>query len=139
MKSSAIFAFVALAAGALTASASSLAAEPYLFEMLDRPTYHAAWNTLFVDEEGVDTWLTQYADTRNGPAGPGSVVVIDDSPYQLNTVCKTHDCGDNRFLVLFTPDGTKAWGMLLKDRRDERYFGHPDEEIKNALRSAAYQ
>ncbi len=139
MKSLSLLALAVLAFGLVSATLPSFAAEPYLFEMLNRPTYQKAWNGLFVAEKDIDVWLAKYAKTKNGPAGPGAIVVIGNKRYQANTVCKPHDCEDNRFVVLFAPDEAKAWGMLLKNQRDERYFGHPDEEVKKALRAAAHE
>ena len=54
----------------------------------------------------------------------------------MNSVCKTHDCANNSFIVLFTPNGKKAWGLLLKEQKYERFFGSPNDEIQNALREA---
>lgn len=137
MKRSVIFALVILFTGAIAATSSSLAAEPYLFEMLTRPAYQKAWNGLFAGEKDIDAWLTKYAKTKNGPTSPGAIVVVGNTQYQINTVCKPHDCEDNQFLVLFAPNGTRAWGLLLKSRTDERYFGSPVGEIKKVLRAAA--
>jgi hypothetical protein len=122
---------------ALTTMSWAFAAEPYLFEMLRQPKYLKAWNALFVGEVNVEYWLIKYSKTKNGPASPGVAVALDGKMYQINAVCKPHDCGDNQFFVLFAPEGTKAWGLLL--RRDaERFFGNPDEEKKKALRTSAY-
>jgi hypothetical protein len=112
------------------------AADEYLFDLLAEPEYYKSWNTLIRGEKNVDTWLAKYAKTKNGPATPGETIKLGSGSYQLNTVCKTHDCGNNIFYVLFAPNGTTAWGLLLKDGTDERFFGNPDEERKTALRAA---
>ncbi len=120
-----------------TASAfATPAPEPYLDEVLTRPAYARAWNTLLAGERSVDAWLARYARTRRGPVMPGKRVEIGGASYRLNQVCKTHACGDNRFFVLFSEDGSQAWGMLLEDGTRKRFFGQPDA-AKRALLEAA--
>lgn len=126
-----------LLAGALAGiPLAGLGAEPYLFELLDRPAYRKAWDALFAGEPAVDAWLARYAKTRNGPANAGETLTLDARTYRVNAVCKTHDCGDNRFVVVFAPDGTRAWGLLDKAGANARYFGKPDAAMQGALRAA---
>ncbi len=124
---------------AIVAFPSKAIAEPYLFEMLTKPIYYKSWNSLFVGEKNIDTWLTRYAKTKNGPATPGKAIQLGKTRYQINMICQRHACGDNQFFVLFDQDGTKAWGLLLKDGKMERFFGNPDDEKKKALLAAAYE
>lgn len=53
-------------------------------------------------------------------------------------MCKPRDCEDNQIFVMFSADGNRAWGLLLKDQKIERFFGNPDEEKKIALRAAMH-
>ena len=116
-------------------------AQAYLFDLLAKPAYAKSWNALFPGEKDVDSWLTEYARTKNGPATPGTRITLDDKRYQINNVCKAHSCWGNTFYVLFAPDGARAWGLLLTEDRDggktERFFGNPDEPKKQVLRDAA--
>lgn len=112
-------------------------AEPYLFELLTKPAYAKSWKKLLTGEKNIPPWLAQYAKTKDGPSTPGKAIQLDKGNYQIGTVCKTHDCGANQFFVLFAPDGTQAWGILLINRETERFFGNPDDEKKAALRAAA--
>jgi len=115
-------------------------AEPSLYDLLNDPAYAKSWSALFAGEENVDPWLAAYARTKDGPASPGTTIAMGGTPgYQVNTVCKTHDCGNNEFFALFAPKGTKAWGLLVKDGKTERFFGNPREEQKKALRAATRQ
>jgi hypothetical protein len=131
-----LFSFV-VAAAAVTSERAF--AEPYLFEVLANQTYLKSWNVLFAGEKDVDLWLVRYAKTKNGPAAPGTMVQIGSTEYQINSVCKPHDCENNQFVVLFSPKGAEAWGLLLKDKKTERFFGRPSEEKKQALRAAVSQ
>ena len=115
------------------ASTASAGDQPYLFDMLKKPAYRAAWDALLTGEKDVPPWLAKYAKTLNGPSGPGQMVRIRDSDYQLNDVCKTHDCGNNYFIVLFAPSGQRAWGLLRINGDTQRFFGNPDEEKKRVM------
>jgi hypothetical protein len=132
MKTSSILVSIILFAGSVSTASLAFAQEPYLFDMLKHQAYKKSWNTLFIGEKDVDIWLIKH----DGPAGPGKIVTIGNTRYQTNTVCKTHQCVDHQFVVLFAPKGKRAWGLLLKDKKDERYFGNPNDEIKKALRVA---
>jgi len=126
-------------ATAMAIASSGVFAEPYLFDLLAKPTYYKSWNKLLAGEKDVDLWLAKYAKSKDGPATPGKETKLGEVSYLISTVCKTHDCGDNQFFVLFAPNGTQAWGLLLINRKTERFFGNPDDEKKKALRAAAYE
>jgi hypothetical protein len=131
---------LALCVGATCFSASPFgiaeASDPYLFDLLTKSTYRKSWDELFRGEKNVDRWLAQYAKTNDGPATPAKLLESGGVSYQLTSVCKTHDCGDNIFFVIFASNGAKAWGLLLKYQKDERFFGNPDESMKQLLRGA---
>ncbi len=133
-----VLTLVALLAVSMAAAKSGAAfAGDYLSDVLARPGYLKSWNALLRAEKQLDPWLAQYARTRNGPTAPGVAVTLGGTRFQIHNVCKAHDCGDNRFFVLFAPDGARAWGLLLSKDRDERFFGNPDEVKKEALQTAA--
>ena len=126
-----------MAALLLAASAIAQPAGEYLFDTLKKPAYLQSWNALFTGEKDVDAWLAAYARTKNGPATPAETVQVGGIAHQVNSVCKAHDCGDNRFYVLFAPGGTKAWGLLLRKGTKERFFGDPGDAARVALRDAS--
>ena len=130
-----IFAVLLLAAS-ITLVSKSAVADEYLFDLLAKPEYSKSWNALIQNERSVDAWLAKYGKTKNGPTSPGRTVKLNDGSYILNMVCKAHDCGDNKFYVLFSPNGTEAWGLLVTNGTTERFFGKPDEERKIALQAA---
>lgn len=102
------------------------AEEGYLFEVLENPVYRKTWDRLIATQQNIDDWLADYSKTRNGPATPANKVQLDGEDYQLNFVCKAHDCGDNHFVVLFNADGTQAWGVLRRTHQEDLFFGAPD-------------
>ena len=101
-------------------------------DTLKKPAYCASWDALFRGKQ-VDSWLARYSRTKDGPAAPSKTVIVRGVAYQANFVCKTHDCGDNNFIVLFAPSGQKAWGLLLTQNTKQRFFGNPDPEMQDAL------
>lgn len=121
----------------LFAGNSAFADGEYLFKVLEQPNYAKAWAKLIASQTGADLWLKKYAKTSDGPTFPGDAVKLSNGTYQIYGVCKTHDCNNNKFYVMFSPNGDKAWGLLLKNEDHEVFFGNPDDEKENALRSVA--
>jgi hypothetical protein len=115
-------------------AAEAVSAGPYLSDLLKRPAYLASWNRLLQQPEHVESWLKDYASTLDGPNTPSETVVLSDGEYARTTVCEAHNCGPNIFHVLFSPDATQAWGILLKNRKQEIVFGEPDSEKVSAIR-----
>lgn len=68
----------------------------------------------------------------SGPGGPSSQVWIAGRSYKRADTCKRHDCGDNRFEVLFAPGDTRAVGVLRQPGR-ARIFGSPSAAERRAL------
>ena len=120
-------------------SAPALAAQggegPYLFDLLKKPSYLAAWKGMLAGES-VPDWVSHYAKTFDGPATPSKSVAVGSETYTLAWVCKAYDCGDNQLNVLFSPGGKRAWG-LLSDGGKESWLGQPDAAIQAAIRSGA--
>ncbi|MBO0738278.1 MAG: hypothetical protein J2P48_17180 [Alphaproteobacteria bacterium] len=106
--------------GAEQALASDL---PHLFDQLKKPSYHAAFSDLFGGQKDLDPWLRGYLRNRNGVDTPGQS--IEAGRYELYNVCKPHDCPGNVLYTMFVPGGSKAWALLTRDGRIERFFGHP--------------
>jgi len=111
---------------------------PYLFDLLDRPSYLQTWNSLLAGGKDIPQWLAAYAATTNGPSRPSWTVRDGQASYLVAWVCKTHDCGDNQFYVLFAENGKRAWGMLLEADRPERFFGRPSDVQQRLLRDAMH-
>src|SRR5215467_15921489 len=95
-------------------SAPALAAQggegPYLFELLKKPSYLAAWKGMLAGES-VPGWVSHYAKTFDGLATPSKSVAVGSETYTLAWVCKAHDCGDNQLNVLFRREAN-ALGFL---------------------------
>src|SRR6516165_5483177 len=94
---------------------------PYLFDVLKKPTYLAAWKGILAGES-VPDWVSHYAKIFDAPATPSKSVAVGGETYRLAWVRKAYDCGDNQLNVLFLPGGKRAWG-LLSDRGKESWLG----------------
>ena len=108
---------------------------PYLFDIIKRPAYKKAWLAMFRNERGVPQWLVRV----EGPSTPMEQATMNGVAYQKGFVCKPHDCGDNSFHVIFSADGTKAWGLLLVNEVQERFFGSPGTDMMALLRQSSHQ
>src|SRR5437868_2147297 len=103
--------FVAVAAMVVVV-AGSVAAQslPYLSDTLKAPAYKAAFDALFRGERNLPAWLLAYRKNRNGAEIPGRV---EGGSYELYGVCEPHNCSDSHILVLFVPEGSRAWAVLI--------------------------
>ncbi len=108
--------------------------DAYLFDVLKKPVYRAAWDAMFRGEKDIPVWLAEWADKSAGPTSPCKAAVVNEIEYMVHFVCKAHECGDNLFIVFFAPGGKQAWGVLTTD--SERFFGKPDELMRYALLDA---
>ncbi|KUL93962.1 hypothetical protein DK26_19710 [Bosea sp. WAO] len=102
----------------------------YLFDILKDPVYRRAWSRMIGSPGPRERWLR--ADRLSGPGGPSREVWIAGRSYERADTCKRHDCGDNRFEVLFAPGGTRAVGVLRQPGR-ARIFGSPSAAERRAL------
>lgn len=53
-------------AGAIAANSYEALAETDLYEAMAIPAYQKAWNKMLAKEKNIDSWLSQYAKTKNG-------------------------------------------------------------------------
>ena len=104
---------------------------PYIFDLLKKPAYRAAWRRMLKGRRA-PLWVRQVS----GPGGPSKIVRIGGQAYRLADVCKAHDCGDNQFRVLFSRNGKQAWGAMKVAGRKIRYFGRPSTGLRRYLAAA---
>lgn len=134
---------IIVAVGAMVvALAGSVAAQslPYLSDTLKVPAYKAAFDALFRGERNLPAWLLAYRKNRNGAEIPGRV---EGGNYELYGVCEPHNCSDSYILVLFVPEGSRAWAVLITTPvadgpRIYRFFGHPNPQQRSILSSAKW-
>ncbi len=117
-------------------SSTAISEGKYLFEILESNAYLNSWNNLISSKADVDSWLRDYAKTKNGPATPAEKIVVGEKTYEVYMVCKAHDCGSNQFHAVFLKNGNAAYGLLLKEERRD-IFGNPDADVLKALKQSA--
>jgi hypothetical protein len=81
---------------------------------------------MFKGTKRVDYWLANWTKTNYGPISPCKALNIVCIGYKVFFVCKTHDCGNNNFIVIFAPEGRQAWSVL--NTSSQRFFGNPDQK-----------
>jgi hypothetical protein len=106
---------------------------PILGDLMKLPAYRAAWVSMLAGAT-VPLWVEDYAKTLDGPATPSITVMVGDDAYTLGFTCQPNNCGDNQLYVLFSPNGAKAWGLLLTGK-EKTWFGSPDESIRDTFLS----
>jgi len=119
----------------LLVAAVSFAGEQYLCDLLKIKSYRAAWNAMLAAQKGLDNWVVSYSSDCDGPSTPVEAVSIEGRKHQLAWFCKTHDCGGNQIYVIFAPDGSRAWALLITEK--QRWLGNPSPAIRKALKSAS--
>lgn len=111
---------------------------PVLGELLKKPAYFNAWQTLIGGDKAPD-WLQEYTKTLNGPPVPSIPIVIDNQTYPLAFTCRPNDCEQFQIFVLFAPDGSKAWALMGSPLSGVNWLGEPDEKIRAAVSAALQQ
>ena len=129
---------VAALAAALVA-APALAAEPaFLFDALMlkdyAKTYRAAWEKLMKDVQPEPDWLVHFNKNFDGDSGALAPVTVAGKFYLQSFVCKPEDCSGHRFVVLFDPGASHAFGALGGKSQEPEYFGAPSADEKDAIK-----
>jgi len=116
--------------------------QEFLDDRFKKPAYRASWQAMFKGEKNVAPWYAKMDNNYQSNANRCKPTTIDGIEYEVHTLCKKHDCGDNNFIVFFAPEGRQAWGVLLLTaygpkgdltKSSERFFGKPDQKMKDAL------
>lgn len=123
--------FAALLAGALLAlmmcsALPARAANPYLFDLMKQPAYRKAYVQMMAGAKNLPSWLKQITGKEDYVTAPADNVTIEGTAYLLVNACKAHDCADNTLELLFSPGGAPAYGLLIIDAKERRWFGNPN-------------
>jgi hypothetical protein len=111
-------------------SCYSHADEQYIFDVLKNPVYRSSWDLLLQMERAESTWL----NANDNVSTPSQSFLIKSDHYDIFEMCAPHDCIENHFYVIFSKDGTNAWGLLISENYP-RFFGRPDDSIRDKLLS----
>lgn len=116
---------------------------PYLSDLLKRPDFAAAFETLAGARE-LPAW------TRDGgTATPVRKITLDGRTLLVTHGCKPHDCAGERLVLAYDEQGHALWGVFARARREQpdadesndelSWLGEPGAELKAALQKWLYQ
>lgn len=91
---------------------------PYLFDVLKKPAYAQASKNLIEHAGKLPNWardvLAQNDVAYN--SSPADLVDIHGVTYEVFTVCaKEFSCANTHLAVMFAPNDTQAWGVLVHE------------------------
>ncbi|WAC27875.1 Ivy family c-type lysozyme inhibitor [Ancylobacter sp. SL191] len=101
----------------------------YLFNVVKTDPYRSAFNRMIAALRKTEPWLD------NGVTAPSVTVVARGLRFEVFSICQPHNCSDNHMQVLFSPDSTRAYGVLMTPN-GARVFGGPNAAQLQALASA---
>jgi Inhibitor of vertebrate lysozyme (Ivy) len=114
------------------------AADEFLFDAMKKPAQKKAWADMMRGAKDLPHWLGQIGHGGNYVAAPATSGTIGDAPaiYSFYHACETHNCADSKLEIVFSPDGSHAFGMLVEGDKPPRWFGAPDAAMQAALTKA---
>ena len=110
--------------------------DTYIFDVLARANYRAAYTAL-IKRPDMPDWVRDVVRTGDGLGKPHTIVVLAGKDYRVDHVCKVNDCASHALTVLFAPHGQKAWGWLIDDKGAPIVLGAPKPDIAQILEKAA--
>jgi hypothetical protein len=126
----------ALAASAVLLALPAVADDPYLFDVMKQPAYRKAYVTMLAGATHLPSWLGQITHGGNYVATPVTKATVGGTSYSFFHACKAHDCAGHELEVMFTPDASKAYGLVIDGNSAKRWLGVPDSDQQAALLKA---
>ena len=126
---------------ACTACSSAVAAKDiYLTDAIKTPSYLHALTNLLKGVPSLPPWTKQVLKTTGDYVGaPVDYLTVDGTKYTLFNACKPHDCSNNALELMFTPNGTQAWGAIVIDGNSVIYLGAPSAAQQSVLKAPLQQ
>ena len=131
-------ALAALLAG-VAAGPSLARASASLRELVKSEPYRTAWGQMVGKERNLPSWIKDFAVTGEGANTPAQMVPVGRQAYLLATLCMGQDCAAHKLYVVFSPDGSKAFGELVETGKEPRWLGRPDAGVRAAVKEAQGQ
>jgi hypothetical protein len=67
------------------------------------------------------------------------MIPVGYQAYLLATLCGGQDGAGHKFYIMFSPDGTKAYGEIVETGKTPRWLGKPDAASRAAMKEAQTQ
>jgi hypothetical protein len=127
-----------------SADVDQAAKGPYLFDLLQRPDFNAAFANLAGAEE-LPEWTRQ-----GGTSTPAQTVTVDGKLLLAAAGCKPHDCPSERIVLLYDEKTHAMWGVFARRQGEAptdvsdgsndqlTWLGEPDDKQKDALKKQLY-
>ncbi len=128
-----VLVMMALATTGLMCSPAT-AADPYLFDVIQKPPYARALKRLLDHAGNLPSWTRQVLKRKgNYVTDILTYAAVGGTTYEVFLGCQPHNCDESKLAVMFAPDGAQAWGALLRDG-ETSYLGAPSEGQQTALK-----
>lgn len=117
---------------------------PYLFDLMQRPDFNAAFGAL-AGAKDLPEWTRQ-----GGTSTPAQTVTVDGKTLLAAAGCKPHDCPSERIVLLYDEKTHAMWGVFARrqgeaptdvsDSSNDQlaWLGEPDDKLKDALKKQLY-
>ena len=122
---------IAIGLALCLAASPVMAAGIDIADVLKRPNYRAAYETMLSGQKGLPAWMATADAVSDATTSDGSKRVIDGQEQEVFEMCKPDQCEDTGLIVIFSKNGDVAKGLLSDN--DDLFFGKPTEEEKNVL------
>jgi Inhibitor of vertebrate lysozyme (Ivy) len=127
-------AFLLIAVLATLASmAQAQSPDIYIWDVLKRPNYIAAYRRMVSGEKQLPTWVaTPNQLSRSVTTSAGTVRTIGGNTEAVFAMCKAHECDTTAFVIFFSQYGDVA-KSVLRVNGNLRFFGYPTPDERQAL------
>ncbi|MGY8666465.1 Ivy family c-type lysozyme inhibitor [Bradyrhizobium sp. UFLA05-109] len=117
--------------------APAMAIDTYLFDVIKKPAYAQALTSLLDHAGKLPSWTREVLKRKGSyTGGSATPAVISGITYEMFTVCTMeYSCTDTNLAVMFAPNGTQAWGVLVQEGAMS-YLGAPSDAQLQAMRGA---
>ena len=107
----------------------------YIFDVLNRPSYRAAYERMLRNERGLPRWMATAQAATRATTTPGVTRRVEGTNREIFSFCQAHNCAGHTVVVMFTEFGESAKG-LLSDDNHVSFFGNPSAAESRTLLSA---
>ncbi|WP_024514550.1 Ivy family c-type lysozyme inhibitor [Bradyrhizobium sp. Tv2a-2] len=116
------------------ACSPAIAAEPYLSNMIKKPAYAQTLKSLLDHAGNLPSWTQEVLKPKGARVESTAIhAAINGTVYDVFFSCEPHNCNAAALVVMFAPNGTQAWGALLKEGTIS-YLGTPSDAQQAVLK-----
>ncbi|MGO8737812.1 Ivy family c-type lysozyme inhibitor [Rhodoblastus sp.] len=123
--------------GLITSASLACAASPdiYIWDVLKRPNYIAAYRRMVSAEKRLPEWITTPEQlARSVTTTAGTVRSVGGNTEEVFSMCKAHECDSKTFVIFFSQYGDVA-KSVLRVNGSLRFLGYPTPDERAALLS----